>query len=241
MSKRDQEKEELYVFEQFTRVCPYNLDFSSAIKLDPPEPDIMCKSYNNKTYYFELMQLIDENLSKIFNNALRLQEDLSESLKSLEKERATKIDQKYKGSIITILLPPDYNYRNNKLLKEKLFYLLELPEDHHGKLSLRDKPELFRLGVEISVDKILKNGLEFNVPIFHWNRPEIFDAFKRKLRKRYKRKSELIAYYEIQNVNKILMQETLYYAQKDLASSFFLRLWLFSSWTETILEVYPMI
>ena len=95
MSKRDQEKEELYVFEQFTRVCPYNLDFSSAIKLDPPEPDIMCKSYNNKTYYFELMQLIDENLSKIFNNALRLQEDLSESLKSLEKERATKIDQKY--------------------------------------------------------------------------------------------------------------------------------------------------
>ena len=64
---------ELEIFALFVSLSPIAIVPGSAIKRTPPEPDLLCRTYENEIVAFELVELCDPQIAEVFANPLILE------------------------------------------------------------------------------------------------------------------------------------------------------------------------
>jgi hypothetical protein len=70
-SEAEKSEREIAVFRDFARVAGLGIDESSVRKRVPPEPDLLCVVEGEGPVAFELVELCDPNLAKVFADPLR--------------------------------------------------------------------------------------------------------------------------------------------------------------------------
>lgn len=55
---------ELAVFREFCSACPLKIDVKSAVKREPPEPDIACEIDGEGSVRFELVEICDSTVAR---------------------------------------------------------------------------------------------------------------------------------------------------------------------------------
>ncbi|MBK7492378.1 MAG: hypothetical protein IPI17_10575 [Nitrosomonas sp.] len=61
---------ELEVFASFVSLSPIAIVPGSTIKRTPPEPDLLCQTHEGEIVAFELVELCDPQIAKVFSNPL---------------------------------------------------------------------------------------------------------------------------------------------------------------------------
>jgi hypothetical protein len=105
---------ELWIFKQFTIVCPYVFDFDSIEKRQPPEPAILCKLSDGKKIAFELVNCLDNSLIRSIYHSFKLERALYDKLEKLPKIEKQHIKTKFDGIMISITF-----YDNISLIKKQ--------------------------------------------------------------------------------------------------------------------------
>jgi hypothetical protein len=70
-SEADKAKREIAVFTRFVEVSGIPVDVGTVEKRVPPEPDLLCSHQSDGLVAFELVELCDPNLAKVFADPFR--------------------------------------------------------------------------------------------------------------------------------------------------------------------------
>jgi hypothetical protein len=197
MSKQHTDRE-LGIFHKFAEISGLDIDRSSVRKLDPPAPDIFCRTNSNEEISFELGELIDENfasgMSRYFEGKNLLQ-CMYEKLSSQKKEQ---FDMLYHNADIQFGFCDDATI---KKLKQKLPMafdeLLEQPEYFQDELSTFSDPELVKVLRFIRVSRGIVGPL-FDVENYMRMGDPTLNALNSKFQKKYSSHCpiELLAYID---------------------------------------------
>lgn len=178
----------LRVFQKFTEVCPYVFNFDSIEKRQPPEPDILCRLSNGKKIAFEIVECIDNSLSRSIYNSCELGKAFYDEIENLPKFKKQRIKSKFGDVMIDISF-----HKNVSLIKKRnsikpIFELLWTKENEEkvaemeqsfSFLSPEESQQLFDIleKEDISEDELLK---QHSVKEFHLKLPKNFnDLVKR--------------------------------------------------------------
>ena len=70
-TEHDKASIELAVFRDFVRIAALPVDSDSVEKRSPPEPDVLCRIEGLGQVAFELVELCDPNLARVFADPLK--------------------------------------------------------------------------------------------------------------------------------------------------------------------------
>jgi hypothetical protein len=230
--KPNQSQEELKIFRSFAKHYPCKIRTDSIKKRKPPEPDILCELINGNKIAFELVECLDENIAKVTVDASVLKKQTDLLIKDLPKKDKNKFIDKYSNAIITINFGNKCSLTKRKnVIPNLLKYLLEAPKTLNGEvISPINSPKALE---DIDIKKCSINGPIIMVPpsaVFFAD-PSI-KIIKAKFSKRYETpyKIELVAYYSLQPEIPInhFLDGFIDYVEKNIATSQFERVWLYS-------------
>jgi hypothetical protein len=239
------ELNEINIFKKFAKLYPIPLDIDSAKKNKEPAPDITCRTINNDTKTFELVQIIDTSLATIINAPLKLKDSFYNTLEKMEIVEKTKFKKKFFNALIMTSFSKDIS-QNKKisLIPKILNNLLILNKTDIGQYKSNYFPE-----IEKFIDWILITRGDFNGPIFDIKSITSFDdpitdEIRKKFNKTYKNKHEieLLAYYNFQPFNKFSkhIDEAKNYIINNYINSPFSRIWIYSIRENEIIFFYPL-
>jgi len=98
-----QSKNELRIFKKFAEVCPYSIVFDSIEKLQPPEPDILCRLSDGEEITFELVECIDNSLARSIYDSCKLRKAFDDEIDKLSKLEKMQIKTKFSNVMISIV------------------------------------------------------------------------------------------------------------------------------------------
>lgn len=229
--KSNQSQEELKIFRNFAKHYPCKINMDSIKKRKPPEPDILCKSINNKKFAFELVQCLHERVVKTLGDAVTLKKQTDLLIKKLPEKDINRFIDKYSNAIITINFNNKYTLTKRKsIIPNLLKFLLEDSKTLNGELI---SPINNKALESIDIEKCSVNGPIIMVPpsAFFFADPSI-KVVKAKFSKRYETpyEIELVAYYSLQPEISIdhFLDDFIDYVKKNIAKSQFKRVWLYS-------------
>jgi len=230
-NKSNQDKEELKIFRNFVKHYPCKINMDSIEKRNPPEPDILCKSINNNKFAFELVQCLHKNVVKTLEDAVTLKKQTDLLIQKLPEKDRNRFINKYSNSIITL-----HFKNNNSLIRRKsiipdlLKFLLEDSKNLNGEIL---SPVNGKVVESIDIENCSVNGPIIMVPpsAYFFADPSI-KVVKAKFLKKYETsyEIELVAYYSLQPEIPIVhfLNSLKDYVEKDISTSQFKRVWLYS-------------
>jgi len=235
MKNKSTEKE-IYIFKKFAKLCPYSISLNSIIKKEPPEPDISCSLLDGIIIAFELVEIIDEDLARSFNDSIRLKEAFNDELEQLEEN--------FNNALIYIAFNKEILFRRKKNSIQKIInYLLTLDKTTEGEFKPKDLIDIVKF-ISISRGVI---GPIIDVESFAWIDDPCEERIKRKFEKKYETESnniELLSYYALQtkepeNILEYKLYSLKKFIKNNIKSSVFQRVWIYSARENRIIFVYP--
>lgn len=123
-----QSENELRIFKQFAAQCPYPIDFKSIEKRNPPEPDILCQLSNGTPLAFELVECIDNSLSRSIYNSCELGKAFYEELERLPNLEKKRVKSHFQ-ILVSVVFQKDITIRKKRSLIKPIFALLWTEEN----------------------------------------------------------------------------------------------------------------
>lgn len=248
-------KNELSIFKKFAEVCPYDIDFDSIEKRQPPEPDILCRLSDGKKIAFELVESVDKSLYKTTcdsSNLIRALYDRIENLPKLEKQL---IKTKFGDIQIIIFFHKKLTFIKKQNAIEMIFKQLFLKENLEKIAKMRQSSsQEFDLELPKNLRDFVKRitfiftagpsgGPYFDIPEAVWFSDPIKNNIYKKLNKAYKTNYhvELLVYYELQPEiapERQILPATDSIVEK-IKKSIFKRVWLYSVTQNKVIYVFP--
>lgn len=241
-----QSQNEIRVFKEFAKVCPYNIDLESIEKRDPPEPDILCEIKGEKVA-FEMVECIDSDLASSIYDSCKLGKVYHDELESLPRDRRERIKTKFRDVFITVVFNKGITFRKKTQTVKSIFDLLWTEEYEKEVRKARNGFNFdYTWQLDIKLNRELKKVLKrvtFNFPGFDggpsiditepvWFTDPVAKQIQKKLRKKYRTefKAELLVYYELQPEFPVeyWIAPELDTVGDRLKGSIFQKFWLFS-------------
>lgn len=239
-----QAKNELRVFKEFAKVCPYPINFGSIEKRKPPEPDILCKLLDGSSLTFEVSECIDERIAGSIYDSIELRQAFNSELGKLPKEEKQKIKTNFSDASIYVVFCKGIS-KNKKLrsIKTIFDYLLNLKNDAEGKFDLKLNHYLKNVVRWILIQRGV-SGPIFDIEATTSFSDPVQERIKDKFfKKRYKTNTdiELLCYYELQPElpESTWPSSVKKFVKTNLENSPFRRVWIYSVTKNKIIYVYP--
>ncbi len=239
-----QDDNEIRVFAEFAGVCPYPICLGSVTKKRPPEPDISCNLSDGSAIAFELVECIDNSIAQSTYDSLRLNKALVDELDKLPQERRERFRASFGNALIYIAFVGGLSLNKRKGSIPALFdYLLTLGGTGERKFDLRSHQDLGGVVRSIAISCGYPTGPALKVEAITSFADPCRERIQKKFKKEYKAESpvELLAYYELQPE----LPETHWlpsveeFMKKNLKSSVFQRVWIYSVTKNRIILAYP--
>ncbi|MFO7891750.1 MAG: hypothetical protein R6V04_15585 [bacterium] len=234
MTKINQAKKELKIFQGFLKHHPVKSSVKNFQKKDPPYPDIECDLVNGQKLSFELLESVDNRIRKKWSNYIKLRELLKKEIEGLSEKEKFEFHKKYHGCTILIDFKDEYALRKNKkILKEVIKYILNSKKLDSNYFNREHFEELNNI-------EIIKNNYENEFPDI--DLPGICTDFeetsiemiRKKFNKKYRyyNRIELIVFYDYQfdicDLGKEKLLATISFIKDNICSSPFKNVWLYS-------------
>lgn len=121
---------ELRVFEQFARTCPYSINLQTIEKRNPPEPDIFCRLSDGTAIAFEMVECLDSSLSRSIYNSCELARAFYNEIEKLPNDERHRVKSKFVVSI-SIIFHKDVSLNKKRSLIKPIFDLLWTAENEN--------------------------------------------------------------------------------------------------------------
>ena len=222
---------ELQIFRAFVGHCPLKIDIDAIEKRDPPEPDIVCRTLNDESIAFELVEVIDSDLAQSVYGKMRLQEKFKEKYQSLSFKEQKEISSHVGNALINVCYERELGFSKRLDLIPRVFDEIKLIGQH----SIEDhtpqpNSPLFGYVQTLRVSRGSYVGPIFDVAAFAWFDDPTLQRLEAKFQKTYEIDipTELLVYYEIQpQVGRVEQSEVAEYVKKNVADSPFRRVWIY--------------
>ncbi len=240
---KQQEEDELYVFNKFVKAARLPVSDGSIIKQYPPEPDIRCSLADGDAIGFELGEAVDPNLARSLDLSISVKTDMREHFELLPANEKEQFKELYGNADLFFKF-------GSGLTKSRI--LDNFPDIFRFLLSLDDK-------VKDDIDRTLPNfpvvcdritvsrgcfiGPMFNKTGAMHISSGVVEALKSKFRKNYgcSYPVELVVHSDTRPLLPIQLwiKKAGEYIQHNLKNSPFRRVWVFDLHNSKIQYVYP--
>lgn len=188
--KNKSTKKEIYIFRKFAKLCPYSTDLRSIIKKEPLEPDISCSLSDGSIIAFELTEIVDEDLIRLFSDSIRLKEAFNDELEKLEAN--------FNNALIYIAFTEGILFRRKKNSIQKIiYYLLTLDKTTEGVFRPKDLIDIVKF---ITISRGVM-GPVIDVESFAWIDDPCKEYIKKSLKKNMKQNQIILSFLFIMSYN----------------------------------------
>jgi len=234
---KNKSKKEIRIFKKFAKLYPSSINLKSIIKKEPPEPDILCNLSDGSIIAFELVEIVDEDLARSFNDSFRLKEALEQ-----QSQNRKEFEVNFNNALIYVAFNEKISFLRKKNSVPKIInYLLTLEKTAEGKFGPK--------GLD-TVKHILVDRGEFKgrpkIEVDRWGawiHDPCKDNIQSKFEKNYKisSRTELLAYYKLHPHlhENHLFHECKKFIIEHIKKSVFQRVWIYSVRENEIVLVYP--
>ena len=228
MPDRKKARLERAIFRQFSGAGRLRIDASSIESREPPEPDIYC-TVDGKPLAFELVQVVDPNLARMFND----NGELVATIKQVAKEHSawTELQARLGDALVWVRFSAGTERQRKQSIPGLLKFLAELPPGASGE---------FRLGAPhqsphvqfVQISRPSEAGPHFQVIDTPAIADQLLESLRVKWSKHYQTSHEihLLAYYHW-NPSGMAKLMTISDAEKFIRDNWsisrFTRVWVF--------------
>lgn len=239
-----QDKREIAIFKKFAQICPHHIVIDSVMKEKPPKPDISCKLSDGNTIAFELVESIDESLSRAFNDAYKINKAFINTIKKMSKEKSKSFNNNFKNASFYISFALGLSSRKkHSLIPIILNHLLTLEKAFEGTVNIHHIQELKKTIRNIHISRGEYIGPLFDIAAGSSFGEPCLKIIRGKFNKKYKgtHDKELLVYYDLQPGVPLdqWLPQVEEYIKNNIRDSAFKRVWLYLVHKEKIIYTYP--
>ena len=103
--KHHQRNEELRAFRGFAEVAPDGIEIDSIVSRDPPEPDIACVMRGVGESAFELVEIVDKKIARLFKNQFQGMDAFRDAHTSSDLTLKQALDQTFGNALLNVAFP----------------------------------------------------------------------------------------------------------------------------------------
>jgi hypothetical protein len=193
---------ELTVFNRFAEVCQLGIDLDTIEKQDPPNPDILCRTHDNKEIAFEMVEAIDSDIAQAIRNSLTVPDELYNVYESLSEVQKRAVNYAVGNATISISYSFTATRRHQRKTYGEFFEELKTIDPfYEGDYGICKDSPLYGI-----VDKLNILRYDFSQPMFNlmggtsWAGDPTIPAIAKKFAKTYEMTPppDLLVYYEFQ-------------------------------------------
>ena len=105
---------EMNIFTLFVESSGFKkvINMNSIESCDPPRPDILCKTYDMREFYFELVEILDSGIAQNAKEVTIFNKLMKNCLNNLSHDKRYKFDKMYSNASFgfTFMILQDKNY-----------------------------------------------------------------------------------------------------------------------------------
>jgi hypothetical protein len=234
---KNQNEEEIYIFNRFVEASGIQVIPDSIKKLEPLNPDIFCELIDGTTLAVEITEITDRGLSKGTSDQLALQKYL--------KDYYTKYPiPALADAYIVVEFADDLTLQQRRQAVKPLFQLLQtLPSNYSGEIDVKQSM-VSNIVTRLHIDRFDLVKPEFDVSLGTSIADMTMSTLMNKLRNKHyetdAKRLELLAYYGIYPSNfDTGFEPNIEGVKSHIRASQFNKVWIFDLRSEQVQWKYP--
>lgn len=236
------EKIEINIFKEFSKHHPLEFNLTTVRKATPPHPDIEVECMDNTKRYFELSEIVDQDMIRRLNSSVTIRKACDKHYQNLRSEDKRTFTEKFGHSFIHITFHDRISLHKQRNVIPHFFkYLMELKKIE--KVNIPEKGDLSKSVRRIYIQtKGNPDRPYFSVSAVGGIGDPIIDRMNDKINKKYNDNYpiELVLYYSLQpeRIGEYIFDEACEFAQENIVNSCFQRIWIYSTHQDMVLKEF---